>query len=466
MSHNVLTKNSLNMKNSLTILLFVVLSMVFVSCTKEAQVVAPVAAPSTNELLAYKTTQAPTIDGTIDAIWANAQVLELSPTVPDPGNNLFAGYIGDKYAAKIKTMYDAENIYFLVEYGDIDKNLKVSPWYFDPVKKLWATEGKSKTIDVNGITTREGFGDDKISFLWNIDNSTPKFSTQTCYATCHVFTPYLDYTTVGTLVARYGQTAKDSLVVNPTYKSNAGSGNHYTNGAAEKVDQWWLHPLRGFAYGVMDDNYQDWAGGPAVTGLTGGNANGRHYDDLIPTTASTTWPYRPGYTSDATQGSVANSQSLKLDGTGASVTVPKYVFPTSSAKAGNVFISIADTTSGDAVRVVAVSSTGVLTLVGGGTIDPTSGTDYQRVGVGVGAKCFPSNIISPVTNGRADINATAIHSGTGWVIEFKRKLKTTDVLKQDVDFSSLDDQPFGFALWNKNNNQHAIVPGLKLKFQK
>ena len=30
--------------------------------------------------------------------------------------------------------------------------------------------------------------------------------------------------------------------------------------------------------------------------------------------------------------------------------------------------------------------------------------------------------------------------------KFKRLLKTTDVLKQDVDFSSLTDQPFGFAI--------------------
>ena len=32
----------------------------------------------------------------------------------------------------------------------------------------------------------------------------------------------------------------------------------------------------------MTDNYQDWAGGPAISNLVGGNSNGRHFDDLIP----------------------------------------------------------------------------------------------------------------------------------------------------------------------------------------
>ena len=76
----------------------------------------------------------------------------------------------------------------------------------------------------------------------------------------------------------------------------------------------------------MDDNYQDWAGGPAITNLTGGNANGRHVDGIYPDgTKSGTWPYRPNYTVSPTQGEINNRISLKLDGTGASVNVPLYV---------------------------------------------------------------------------------------------------------------------------------------------
>jgi hypothetical protein len=429
--------------------LFSFVVLFFIYCTKTDQVVVSTAAQNTSELLSINTTTAPDIDGTIDAIWAGANFIEFTPGVPDAGNSLFVGYIGDKYTVRLRSMYDASYIYFLVEYADKDKSVKSAPWYFNPTTKLWAKEPTAKTYDANGVLSREGYGEDKIAMLWNIDNSTPKFSTQTCYASCHVFTPYMDYS-----------------VTPSVYKSNAASGNHYTNGANEKIDMWWLHPNRGFAYGKMDDNYQDWAGGQAVTNLTGGNANGRHFDDLVVTSTSTTWPVgKPTYSADVTQGSIANTQNLKLDGTGASVAVPKWIIPSSTAD----FITAEDTLSGAAKKITAVSTTGVLTY-SGGTIDPNTGTDYQRLGTtatsAIGAKCFPGNIISNIKNGRADIDAKAFYTGTGWVIEYKRKLKTGDVLKQDIDFSSLQDQPFGFAVWDKSNYQHAIQPNLVLKFQK
>jgi hypothetical protein len=429
--------------------LFSFVVLFFIYCTKTDQVVVSTATKNLSELLSLKTSTPPVIDGTIDAIWAAADAIEFTTGVPDAGNGLFVGYIGDKYTVKLKSIYDATYIYFLAEYPDKDKSLKSAPWYFNTTTKLWAKEPTAKTYDANGVLSREGFGEDKIAMLWNIDNSTPKFITQTCYASCHVFTPYMDYS-----------------VTPSVYKSNSASGNHYTNGANEKIDMWWLHPNRGFAYGKMDDNYQDYAGGQAVTNLTGGNANGRHFDDLVVASTSTTWPVgKPTYTADASQGSIANTQNLKLDGTGTTVAVPKWVIPGSTAD----FITAEDTLSGAAKLITAVSATGILTY-SAGTIDPNTGTDYQRLGAtatsGIGAKCFPGNIISNVKNGRADIDAKAIYTGTGWIIEYKRKLKTGDVLKQDIDFSSLEDQPFGFAVWDKSNYQHSIQPNLMLKFQK
>ncbi|MFN3300588.1 ethylbenzene dehydrogenase-related protein [Sediminibacterium sp.] len=419
-----------------------------VSCTKNDQVILPATSESSNVLLALKTTAAPTIDGSIDASWANAQKLSFSATVPDPGNGIFAGYIGENYTGTMRAMYDNTSVYFLVEVEDRQKDILRSPWYFNPTTQRWAVEPGLKQFDLNGKLTRDGFGEDKFAMLWDIDNSTPKFATQTCYASCHIYTPYLN------------------VAVTPAVMvSNAGSGGHYTNGTNEKIDMWWLHPSRGFAYGIMDDNYQDWAGGPAVMNLVGGNGNGRHFDDLVVSGVSTTWPNRPTYTADATQGSVANTQQLKLDGTGALVSVPKYIIPASTGD----YITVADTTSGAAKLVTGVSSTGVLSYTGG-SIDPNIGTGYQRIGDpvtgSVGPNRIPGYIMSPVLRGRADIEMKASFSGTGWVYEFKRALKTGDVLKQDVDFTSLADQPFGIAYWNKSNNQHGIQPNLLLKFQK
>ncbi len=437
------------MKKYTVLSLFILVTVFFMYCTKTDQVVSSSTA-STTDLISLRTTIAPTIDGNIESIWANATKLQITPTVPDPGNGLFTGYNGQQYPATLRSMYDDKYIYFLAEYADADKSVYVSTWYFDPGTKLWAQEPSSKTFDANGNVTRKGFGEDKFAMLFNIDNSTPKFITQTCYASCHIFTPYLDYS-----------------VTPAVEKSNANNGNHYTNGASEKIDMWWGHLSKDLLFNQIDDNYQDWAGGPGVTNLAGGSGNGRHVDGITVSGASTTWPYAPTYTTTPAQGNFSNKQNLKLDGTGATVSVPMWVIP----NATNYYYILATDTlaGGKAAKITGVSSAGVLTY-NGGTIDPTVSTDYQRTGDAVnggdGPKCFPSYIASPLLGERADITGAAVYTGTGWIIEYKRLLKTADILKQDVDFTSLQDQPFGFAIWNSSNNQHGIQPNLVLKFQK
>lgn len=445
-------------KISLTVTLIFVMSIIVLTrCTKADQVLDVPAPLNGNELFSTKTTTAPTIDGTIDAGWANATKLQITPTVPDPGNGLFTGYIGQQYPATIRSMYDDQNIYFLLEWADATQNVNVSPWYFDPAlnvtgKTGWAKEPSAKTFNGNGVLTREGWGEDKMAMLWNIDNSTPKFTSQSCYASCHVFTPYVDYSVTPNAIV-----------------SNSANGNHYTNGPDEKIDMWWGRlgfMSKDATLNQLDDNYQDYAGGQAVTNLVGGNANGRHVDGIAPDgTKSATWPFRPNYTVSPAQGEVSNSQNLKLDGTGASVAVPIWVIPGSSTN----FILVADTVSGTAKKVTGVSAAGVLTLSNGATIDPTVGTDYQRSSTAAGPtapKAIASLIGVPLIGSRADITATAVYTGSGWVVEYKRALKTSDAAKQDVDFSSLDDQYFGVAIWNKSNYQHGINPNLVLKFKK
>ena len=118
--------------------LFSFVVLFFMYCTKTDQVVVSTAAKNTSDLLAFKTTTAPTIDGVVDLIWTNAQKLDFTPGVPDPGNGLFAGYIGETFPTSLRAMYDNENIYFLAEYADKDQSQKVAPWYFNPTTKLWA----------------------------------------------------------------------------------------------------------------------------------------------------------------------------------------------------------------------------------------------------------------------------------------------------------------------------------------
>jgi Ethylbenzene dehydrogenase len=412
----------------------------WVSCKHEVLDLPP-AAPNVTDLVSYLTATAPSIDGTIDLMWENAAKLTGQTEVPNPGNGLFTGYIGDKYKFTLRSMYDAQNIYFLAEWNDPSKGAAVQQWYFNPTTKRWVQESNSRQFDVNGNLIREAMGTDQLAFLWNIDNSSLRFSTQTCYASCHIFTPYRNFQGVA--------------VPNK-------SGNHYTNGLTEKIDMWWLRLNKELPKGQMDDEYQDWAGGPAVTDTVGGAGNGRHADDLVPPA-----PFSTAYTNtnpNPSSGPINNRVSLRLDGTGAAVNVPAWVIPDAANK--DYFDATDTLPGGIAKKVTGISSTGVLTYEGG-TIDPAGQTDYQQIaGVngGVGSKCIPGFITAPYTGGRGDFTAKGVHTSSGWVVEFKRALNTNSTLKQDINFSSLQDQPFGVAIWNNANNQHSIKPDLLLKF--
>lgn len=429
--------------------LFVVTSLVVMIvatltfCTKSNQVLDLPVSLTGNELFSQFTTTAPNLDGTIDQVWNNATQLTGMTEVPNPGNGMFAGYVGDRYKYTLRSLYDNQYIYFLAEWNDPSQGTTVQPWYFDPATKRWSQESNSRQFDVNGNMVREGMGTDQLAFLWNIDNSTPKFLTQTCYASCHLFSPYRNYAGV--------------MVPNK-------SGNHYTNGSNEKIDMWWLRLNKELPMGQMDDQYQDWAGGPTVTDTVGGNGNGRHADDLVPPI-----PFSTSYINknpNPSNGPINNRVSLKIDGNGTSVNVPAWVIPEAVNKA---YIEVQDTLpGGSAKKVTGISSTGVLSFAGG-TLDPNGQVEYQqKAGVygGVGSKCIPSFIAVPYTMGRADISAKGIHTGTGWVVEFKRLLNTNNDLKQDVNFQSLQDQPFGLAIFNNCNYQHSIKPNLVLKFRK
>jgi hypothetical protein len=124
----------------LSVFAFVVLA--FMYCTKTDQIVAPTATANTSELTALKTANAPNIDGVIDTAWAKATAINFTAAVPDPGNALFAGYVGEKYPVSLKAMYDDQYVYFLAQYADADPSQKVAPWYFDH-RSLFARRGHS-----------------------------------------------------------------------------------------------------------------------------------------------------------------------------------------------------------------------------------------------------------------------------------------------------------------------------------
>lgn len=394
-------------KSLLLILLAVGMTVIyFGSCTNDDTLVEP---PIVNgkDLVSVEVTTPPSIDGVIDAQWEQSPKLEFEAVVPDPSGDLFRGYVGQVIpSVTLRSAYDAENIYFLAEWADPTESYKRSPWYFDPVAKLWKQEKGAPLFSTPATTPpttpRGAFYEDKIAMLWNIDHSVSGWDAGTCYKSCH--------TNLGV---------------------NDGHGRHYTNSATERIDMWHWKSVRG---GVnagyqIHDQYQ-----------TNTYPNGRKAD-------SGTDVYKD------------NKQTL------GALTVPKYIIPT---RTNYYWIMDSEVANNTALLITAVDTAGILTLSDGSTINPNVDVDYQRAGADVGPKAIAGVTIADVgyTGNQGDITCKGTHTGTGWILEFKRALKTADTEKQDIDFTSLEDQYFGFAVFENSQIAHAIKANLLLKFKK
>lgn len=79
---------------------------------------------STTVLLAKEVLVGPTIDGVIDASWINAQELTVTAEVPEPGNDVFQGYVGNKYDAIVRHSMTM-NMFIYWQNGEIQ--MKVNP---------------------------------------------------------------------------------------------------------------------------------------------------------------------------------------------------------------------------------------------------------------------------------------------------------------------------------------------------
>lgn len=377
----------------------------FVSCTKNDQVInLSTATNNINMVLSLKTSTAPIIDGTIDAIWENSPKLKFEVAVPDPTGDKFRSYVGNITNVTLRSMYDNQNIYFLAEWVDPTKSLNLTPWYFDPITKIWAQETEARTFDAGGSIIRKAFGQDKFAIQWNIDSSVSGWNSATCFKSCHT-----------------GLSAAD------------GFANHFTNNVSERIDIW------------------DWRS--ASTG-----PNGQVFDRYI----DNDYPDGKKDDDNISGGPEDNIQTLTITGTTTSIEVPKYFIP---SRTNYYWILQSEIDNATAKLITAVDGNGVL-YYNGGTIDPNTDVAFQRDGAGSGAKNIPGISTSVLVGSAGDISAQSIYTGSGWVVEFKRALKTADTQKQDIDFSSLTDQYFGFAVFDNAEFQHAIKTNLLLRFQK
>lgn len=358
---------------------------------------------SETELLARKTTVLPEIDGIIDAAWSEAQELRVTAKVPDPGNDVFKGYVGNTNRATLRALYDDTYLYVLVEWDDNNEDFNRDTWYFDPATSLWMQEKNKPLFNNEGVKTRDAFYEDKLAVLFDINNSVADWNNQTCFASCHTNLSQAD-----------------------------GYARHFTNNESERIEMWHWKYVRTNFYGHLDDQFQN-----------NDQPNGRKNDD-------------------GTNPAPNNSQTLTTTDTGVSISVPKYFIPNREYYG---WITIDEINAGTAKLITSVASNGNLTY-DGGIIDPVAEPRYQRDGSTTGAFGMPSVFVQAPEGSRGDVLAKGVYTGSGWVLEIKRKINTGDTNNQDVDFSSLEEFPFGMAIFDNAAIAHGIKPNLKLIFEK
>jgi len=147
-----------------------------------------------------------------------------------------------------------------------------------------------------------------------------------------------------------------------------------------------------------------------------------------------------------------NSQTIN------GMSVPLYIIPNQE---DYYWISVDDINDGTAKLVTDVTSGGILILDGGASaINPATGGFEE----GTGVMRIPSVTTKAFTGSRADINISAVHTGTGWVCEFTRKLNTGN--SDDVVFEVGEEGlMFGLTIFNNAAISHAIRPNLKMTIE-
>ena len=202
-------------------------------------------------LVSVKVAAPITIDGTIEPAWEQAAPLKITldktPYKPE-------GFPGiTQTEVTLRSAYDAENVYFVVQYKDPTKSQARQPW----VKQADGSWKQSAKADAFGCENT--YFEDKFAILWDIN--AKGFAKLGCAVVCHI--------AAGGKVNGIADTAP---------------GRKYTNRPGEAVDLWSWEGVHSSAGGQFEDMFindntpadaQDW--GRRADANTGGgyvvNAN-------------------------------------------------------------------------------------------------------------------------------------------------------------------------------------------------
>ena len=155
------------------------------------------------------------VDGVADdALWMNAAEL----VIPVAG-----GYNNFKADAKLKSVYTADRVFFMVTYADPTQSFFRSPWQKQEVGSWIQLKDPDDKGGDNNV-----YYEDKFALIWTINNSIKNFENTGCFLACH---------------------AGENSDVKPY-------GNKYTASEGELGDIWHWKSIRND--GQIDDQYLDW----------------------------------------------------------------------------------------------------------------------------------------------------------------------------------------------------------------
>jgi hypothetical protein len=231
-------------------------------------------------LTAEKTNETITIDGYAnEASWASAR--ELVIVVRD-------GSIGT-VDVTLKALYDNDYIYLHATWLDPTENTIQKMWIYDAENKSW-----HRWSEVGNEMAKN---EDRIIFLWNIEDSIEGFNIGGCAMTCH-------------------------------------GDRHHTNSPTEKADCWHWKASRTDPAGYCDDKY--WNSSLKEGTTKKAKEAGRHADEKI----------SGGYRD--------NKQTVLINGS--NITMPKYYEPSPTDDTDARFLFQDEIDRGEAVEVTSTTT--------------------------------------------------------------------------------------------------------------
>ncbi len=202
-----------------------------------------VAQAANDSLGSYKVDSTITLDGSAEAAWDKAKPLtvKLDQLPYKPAN-----YQGMKQTSvTMKSLYDDQYVYFLLQYADPTKSLERYPW----VKQA---DGSWKQLKDKDHTGHDNvYYEDKVGIFWDI--KARGFAKKGCDAACHM--------------------QDDNGKINGIDQKGKAPGRKYTRKAGETIDMWHWKSVRMNPLGFIDDQFVDHVKDPRA------NKNwGRHGD--------------------------------------------------------------------------------------------------------------------------------------------------------------------------------------------